>query len=63
MKTIDFEIYCHALQGIVLNDNHVLNGTFDPVWNSSKLNLDQKCVIEQIEIGSKVPWYRSFIHQ
>ena len=43
MTTVDLKIYCHTLQGIVFNDSHVLNGTFDQVWNSSKLNLDQKC--------------------
>ena len=54
MKTIDFKIYCHTLKGIVLNDSHVLNTTFDPLWNISKINLDQKCAFEQTEFGSKV---------
>ena len=31
IKTVDLKIYCHALQGIVLDDSHVLNGTFDPL--------------------------------
>ena len=54
MKTIDFKIYCHTLKGIVLNYDFVLKGTFDPLRNISKINLDQQCRFEQTEIGSKV---------
>ena len=53
MEKVYFKIYCLALQGYVNND-HVLNGTFDPLWHISKLNVDQKCTFERIEIGSKV---------
>ena len=53
LKTVDFKMYYHAVQGDCDND-FVLNGTFDPLWNISNLNLDQKCTFERIEIGSKV---------